>query len=127
MAYNINMTDEYTVWENIKNNYESLYAAEAKVADFILNNPGQALEANVSETAELSGVSDATVVRFCKRIGYGGFYQMKIQLSHDMGKNWTMNKEREIQRYDSAQERILAITNNIATISRHMDTEVIKS
>ena len=50
---------------------------------------------------------------------------MKIQLSHDMGKNWTMNKEREIQRYDSAQERILAITNNIATISRHMDTEVI--
>ena len=43
MAYNINMTDEYTVWENIKNNYESLYAAEAKVADFILNNPGQAL------------------------------------------------------------------------------------
>lgn len=127
MAYNINMTDEYTVWENIKNNYESLYAAEAKVADFILNNPGQALEANVSETAELSGVSDATVVRFCKRIGYGGFYQMKIQLSHDMGKNWTMNKEKEPQRYDSAQERILAITNNIATISRHMDTEVMKS
>lgn len=127
MGYNINMTDEYTVWENIKNNYESLYAAEAKVADFILNNPGQALEANVSETAELSGVSDATVVRFCKRIGYAGFYQMKIQLSHDMGKNWTLNKEKDAQNYDSVQERILTITNNIMTISKHMDTEVIKN
>lgn len=127
MGYNINMTDEYTVWENIKNNYESLYAAEAKVADFILNNPGQALEANVSETAELSGVSDATVVRFCKRIGYAGFYQMKIQLSHDMGKTWTLNKEKDAQNYDSVQERILTITNNIMTISKHMDTEVIKN
>lgn len=127
MGYNINMTDEYTVWENIKNNYENLYAAEAKVADFILNNPSQALEANVSETAELSGVSDATVVRFCKRIGYGGFYQMKIQLSHDMGKNWSLSKEKDIQKHDSAKERMLAIANNITTISKHMDTEVIKS
>lgn len=127
MSYNINMSDEYTVWENIKNNYENLYAAEAKVADFILNNPSQALEANVSETAELSGVSDATVVRFCKRLGYAGFYQMKIQLSHDVGKNWTLNKEKDTQNYDSAQERIMAIANNIATIAKHMDTEVIKS
>lgn len=63
-----------------------MYAAEAKVALFILDNPEKALESNVSETAELSGVSDATVVRFCKRLGYEGFYQMKLQLSHDFGK-----------------------------------------
>jgi DNA-binding MurR/RpiR family transcriptional regulator len=128
LSYNINMSDENTVWENIRNNYESLYAAEAKVADFILNNPGQALEANVSETAELSGVSDATVVRFCKRIGYGGFYQMKLQLSHDMGKNWQINnQEKEGQNPDSVQERLLSITNIIMTISRHIDTEVMKT
>ncbi len=127
MGYNVNMADQYTVWENIKNNYSNLYAAEAKVADFILNNPSQALEANVSETAELSGVSDATVVRFCKRIGYAGFYQMKLQLSHDMGKNATLNdKEREGTVSDSAQERMVAITNNIMTISRHIDTEILK-
>ncbi len=126
MSFDINMTNEYTVWENIRNNYDSLYAAEAKVADFILNNPGQAVEANVSETAELSGVSDATVVRFCKRIGYAGFYQMKIQLSHDMGKNMSLNKEREVQRPDSAQERMQTITNNMSLIAKHMDTDLLK-
>ena len=84
MNYNISMAVHDTVFENIKNNYDSLHTAEAKVADFIQENPMQALEANVSETAELSGVSDATVVRFCKKIGYAGFYQMKIQLSLDM-------------------------------------------
>ncbi len=48
-----------------------------------MNNPAQALDANVSETAELSGVSDAIVVRFCKRIGYEGFYQMNARKIYD--------------------------------------------
>ena len=115
-----------TVFENIKNNYNALYAAEAKVADFILNNPSQALEANVSETAELSGVSDATVVRFCKRIGYAGFYQMKIQLSHDMGKNQNSPNSDGNGKSDSAQERVLAIGKNVEVISKHVDTELMK-
>ena len=102
MSYSISMAVHDTVFENIRNNYNSLYAAEAKVADFILNNPAQALEANVSETAELSGVSDATVVRFCKRIGYAGFYQMKIQLSHDMGKNQNAGRQEKAGASDSA-------------------------
>lgn len=126
MSYNVNMEDSLTVWENIKKNYSNLYAAEAKVADFILNNPGQALEANVSETAELSGVSDATVVRFCKRIGYAGFYQMKLQLSHDMGKNANRSGELEGTARDTAKERIMAITNDITTISKHLDMEILK-
>lgn len=126
MSYNISMAVHDTVFENIKNNYNALYAAEAKVADFILNNPAQALEANVSETAELSGVSDATVVRFCKRIGYAGFYQMKIQLSHDMGKGQNTGKAAAKGDSDSAQERVLAIGKNIELISRHVDTDLMK-
>ena len=126
MSYNISMAVHDTVFENIKNNYDSLYAAEAKVADFILKNPAQALEANVSETAELSGVSDATVVRFCKRIGYAGFYQMKIQLSHDMGKNLNAGRAERADAQDSAQERVRSIGNNIEIISKHVDTELMK-
>ena len=126
MGYNMNTADTATVWDNIKNNYSNLYAAEAKVADFILNHPAQALEANVSETAEQSGVSDATVVRFCKRIGYAGFYQMKLHLSHDMGRNAGLNQEKSGGEPDSAQEKLRKITNHIAAISRHVDTEVLK-
>lgn len=123
---NISMAIHDTVFENIQNNYEALYAAEAKVADFILKNPMQALEANVSETAELSGVSDATVVRFCKRIGYAGFYQMKLQLSLDMGKNVNAEQNEQIQKPDSAQERVRSIGKNIELISKHVDTELMK-
>ena len=78
--------DDKTVVECIKEKYDEIFMAEKKVADFILKNPEKAVNANVSELAKLSDVSDATVIRFCKRIGYHGYYQMRICLSRDLGR-----------------------------------------
>ena len=114
----------HTVWENIQNNYANLFSAETKVADFILQNPEKAAIANVSETAELSGVSVATVVRFCKRIGYAGFYEMKLKLSHDMGKSASLADD-DIKE-GVALKRMLTIVSNISLLSKHIDDEVMK-
>lgn len=76
-----------TVLENIAAYYPEMFSAEQKVAKYILNNPRDAVMTNVSELARLSGVSDATVIRMCKRIGYQGYYQMKIVLSNDLGRD----------------------------------------
>ena len=116
----------YTVWENIKRHYSELFAAEAKVADFILNNPERAMECNVSETAEQSGVSDATVVRFCKRIGYVGFYQLKLQLSHDLGQTRTLTEEAKGIEDDFVQKKMTTITQNVQTVAKHVDGDVLK-
>lgn len=126
MENNVNTEDEYTVLENIRENYDSFYSAEKKVANFILDNASQMLEKNVSETAELSGVSDATVVRFCQRIGYTGFYQMKLRLSHDLGKNWTKQKINNVSQRDSTREQLISISNNIITIANYIDTKLLK-
>ncbi|HEY5583170.1 MAG TPA: hypothetical protein VIK78_01610 [Ruminiclostridium sp.] len=80
------MINGKSVLENINDSYDLLFTAEKKVADYILKNAEHVVSANVSELADLSGASDATVIRMCKRIGYEGFYQMKIKLSHDLGK-----------------------------------------
>lgn len=119
-------TEGAAVVENIRRYYKTLYAAEAKVADFILNHPQQAVEANVSETAELSGVSVATVVRCCKRIGYAGFYQMKIQLANDMRRMENQGEE-PAKEPSTAQECLQTILHNISTISRCLDTYQMKA
>ena len=75
-----------TVVEMIREKYNQIFMAERKVADFVLENPERAVNANVSELANLSGVSDATVIRFCKRIGFQGHYQFRITLSRDLGR-----------------------------------------
>ena len=67
-----------TVIETINENYDQIFSAEKKVADFILSFPELAVNANVSELANYSNVSDATVIRFCKHIGYQGYYQLRI-------------------------------------------------
>lgn len=77
--------NEQTVTEVIKEQYENIFMAERKVADFILKNPEKAVDSNVSQLAKLSGVSEATVVRLSKRLGYSGYYQMRICLSRDLG------------------------------------------
>ena len=125
MGCYINIESQCSVIDNIKKNYVSMYAAEAKVANFILNNPEKALEANVSETAELSGVSDATVVRFCKRLGYEGFYQLKMQLSHDFGKNRQLARKREAGKIETAKDLLLEVSGSITSLAQKLNSETV--
>lgn len=78
--------EQKNVLVTITEKYDEIFKAEKKVADFILKNPELAIDANVSELANFSGVSDATVIRLCKHLGYSGYYQMKICLSRDIGR-----------------------------------------
>ena len=50
-----------SVIENIKLNYDKLFSAEKKAADYILSNPGEAIMLNITELAQKSGSSEATV------------------------------------------------------------------
>ncbi|MEA4965542.1 MAG: MurR/RpiR family transcriptional regulator [Oscillospiraceae bacterium] len=80
---------ERTVLDTITGMYDKISQAEKKIAEFILKNTDDAVNSNVSELANHSGVSDATVIRFCKHLGYDGYYQMRLCLSRDMGRNET--------------------------------------
>jgi DNA-binding MurR/RpiR family transcriptional regulator len=75
--------EELPVLSVITGKYDEIFQSEKKVADFILKHPNEAINLNVSELASQSGVSDATVVRLCKHLGYQGYYQMKICLFRD--------------------------------------------
>jgi len=55
-----------------------------KVADYILSCPQDIIHASVSEVASAVGVSEATVVRLCQRIGYSGFQDLKVSLARDL-------------------------------------------
>ncbi len=82
----MDMKEEKTVIDAIKEKYDQIFMAEKKVADFILENPEKSVNANISELANFSGVSDATVIRLCKHIGYQGYYQLRISLARDLGR-----------------------------------------
>lgn len=71
--------------ETIRSVYPQLYDAERKVADTVLKDPDAVLRIGVTELANLSEVSDATVVRFSKKVGAGGYYEFKLRLANELG------------------------------------------
>jgi RpiR family carbohydrate utilization transcriptional regulator len=64
--------------------YPSLKTALQKVANVILQQPEMAVYASVNEVAAAAGVSEATVMRFCRILGFKGFQDFKIALAREM-------------------------------------------
>lgn len=68
----------------IRSHYARFSEKEKKIADYILNNPDKIIHNTINEVAEDLNVADATVFRFCKRIGYKGYQAMKIALASEV-------------------------------------------
>ena len=114
-----------SVIDNIKTNYDELFAAEKKIADYILEKNNDIVSLNVSELAEQSGASDATVIRFCKHLGYKGFYNMKLQLAHDFGRDQILGGDESSSNPKTAEEFIKRQAQNILNISGNIDMKTL--
>ncbi len=117
------MKFENSVLDNISQNYKKIFAAEKKIADYILNNPEHTVTTNVSMLAKLSGTSDATVIRLCKHLGYKGFYQMKLQLAHDLGKRQIISNDIQQKNPKNIQNLFCEISNNLIQAKANIDND----
>ena len=59
----------------------------ARIAHFAMQNPAGFLDLDARELGYQCGTSEATVVRFCQRIGYRGLSEMKKTLSLQLAAN----------------------------------------
>ncbi len=66
----------------------SLSGKEKKIAEHILANPRGAVNPTMEELAEKIGVSEATLFRFVRKLGYGGYQQFRIALATETIDPW---------------------------------------
>ena len=64
--------------------YPSLRVALQKVADVIAGQPEKTVYSSINEVAARAGVSEATVMRLCRVMGFKGFQDFKIALAREM-------------------------------------------
>ncbi len=66
---------------------QSMYAdmgrAERQVADWLLSHAGEVLPYTIRELSEACGASEATIVRFSRRLGFCGYQELKLSLAQD--------------------------------------------
>ena len=63
--------------------YDAMGKSEKKVADWLLSHPGEVLPYSITELAELAESSEATIVRFSKRLGFSGYQELKLSLAQE--------------------------------------------
>lgn len=65
----------------VEQGYGRLAETTRRVADVILHRPADVVGLSISELARLSGVSDTTVLRFTRGLGYSGYRQFGLALA----------------------------------------------
>lgn len=93
------------VWQvKIRSSMMSMSQSEQKVAAFFLQHGSKVLDMGISNIAIESSVSDATVVRFCRTLGYNGLKDFKMAIAQEDVKNDDVQLEsRRLETGDSAQ------------------------
>lgn len=65
--------------------YQTLRPSEKKVADYILRNPSDIPSISLAQLSHMVSVSDPTVMRFLRSIGFLSFSEFKVHLATNLG------------------------------------------
>ena len=70
------------VFERISAEYYNLTTAEKKAADYVLSHQRKTQDMSITELAAASGVAEATVSRFCRRLGCKGYNAFRLAIAN---------------------------------------------
>jgi len=73
-----------TVIPIIKQILPQLSSSELKIAEYILSNPEEIVDIDISVLSTKAGSSNAAVTRLCQRVGLTGFKEMKVILAKEI-------------------------------------------
>jgi len=82
---------------------ESLSPSEAKVAGVILSAPAWVLDHALAAVADRAGVSEPTVIRFCRSLGLDGFQALRLRLAESLASGASL-LYRDVEASDSAAD-----------------------
>lgn len=120
----------------IRSSFTSFHATEAAIATCVLEDPQSVAHMNISQLAECSKTSVASVVRFSKTIGYKGYPEFRMALISEVSRIGLTNTrvselDSGITIEDSAEEIIrkisLADSQAIQTTAERLDIDSFKA
>lgn len=125
------MNDNPSVLGGICSSYEHFFEAEKKIADCIMEQKDAVIHMTVAELADASGTSDATVSRFCRRLGFKSFQNLKMALAKEVMEEQqkAIQVSNDIDRRDKSQSLQNILANKITELTETihlMDSEVLE-
>lgn len=116
-------SDEGSFLARVRSRLGDLHPAERRLADFVLDFPGELASYSASELAHLANVSNATVSRFVRRLGYANYEaaRRRVRVEKDDGAVLFLGSvgERDPDRFlaDHLEQAQLNVQRTFAQIS----------
>lgn len=105
-----------SVLDRIKTLQSQMPATMAKIAAVLIDDPKAPLNLSITELAKRAGTSAASVTRFCRMIGYGGYSPLRVGIAEDVGRGggqaaWFADIGRSFGPHDPPDEIRRALLN----------------
>ncbi|QST00662.1 MurR/RpiR family transcriptional regulator [Pontibacillus sp. ALD_SL1] len=110
--------------------YNQLSEKEKLIADYMMKDPQRILHSTINQIADDLTIADATVFRFCKRLGFKGYQAMKIALASELVNPIQDIHEtitEEDSEYDITQKVFKANMNALEQSKELQDKQIMKS
>jgi DNA-binding MurR/RpiR family transcriptional regulator len=116
----------------IRNSFNSFHASECAIAQTILDNPSDITSMTISQLAEKSRTSVASVVRFSKAMGFKGFPGFKLGLVSQLSRQTVLETfDADVTIADSLAEIIKKISAAdslaIQSTAERLDEKTVKA
>ena len=63
---------------------EGFSKTEKEIAEYITKNHREIVNMSIQELANNTYTSTTTIIRFCKKLGFNGYREFKVQFSQDL-------------------------------------------
>ena len=124
-------TKQQTTIGRIRQQYASLPPSERKLADLLLEFPGDVASYSATELANLAGVSKAATTRFFRRLGYENFEQARRSAREQQAWGsplYLMTQKPDLKIADSSLKRQMTLEmENLAKTFERLDIEYLES
>jgi DNA-binding MurR/RpiR family transcriptional regulator len=98
----------------------SLTRAAQRIAQYILTSPRHATQLSIAELSRETQAGEATIIRFCRTLGYKGFHEFKMDLAIELATAEPNNSnpmlDAEISTSDDAHTIGLKLQNTINNV-----------
>lgn len=104
----------------IESFYPSFSRQEKKIAEFILNEKDNISFMSLNEITKKINVSEATIVRFVKKLGFKGFIKFKLEVAKEVSSNIETVSEDYIE---NIENNIINVVKNTKILINKDDIE----
>jgi len=93
----------HPLMQRLEESQEVLTAKDRVLNDFITSQPRKVVFMTIKELSRAAGVSEATVIRFVRRLGYAGYNQFQQDLRDLVDTEMTLVDRMDLQRHSEGR------------------------